>query len=166
MRYIICMKKYISCLLVLIMTLGCGEQFEAISAIPNDPPIPRVLTELEILEQSVQLLKDQHLVKEMNFDSADGLVNGASVLDGEVTLENPSNNDQYVDTGVSIKDLEEATLSVWIKTEDPAKVQKIFGKEFLVKMDGELRHSTLIPLNSTYPLTIPVTQQPPLFQPF
>lgn len=112
------MKKII---LILFLFLSACNPYQSNSEITSRAVVE--ITPQEVLENKFNQLKSTSLIKENNFSTTEGLNNGASVLDNELVLENPSNQNQYLDTGISVKDLNQYSLSLWFKTNDISKVQ-------------------------------------------
>lgn len=114
------MKTHVAIALSLLL-LSCGQNFKVKDQIPSDPPT---------LEARVEEIKKAYLVKELDFSSTEGLLNGTTVLDGVATLTNPHDEAQYINTGVSISDYSSSTISVWFKTNEPQKVQHLFWQGY------------------------------------
>ena len=112
------MKHLSYCVLSALILSACGPGFK-----PNSIHIP---TDLEAMQLQMDQLTRTSLVKEMKFDSTKGLMNSPLLLQNEVVLSNPNNEDQYVDTGMSIQNYAQSTISVWFKANDVTKIEHIF----------------------------------------
>lgn len=119
------MKK-LCIILSIFLTAGCNP-YKSGSEISSSRSIaPVELTPKEVLDQQLYQLKQIYSISENNFDTSSGLINEASILNNELILDNPSNQNQHLDTLISVKDLSKYSLSIWFKTNDPNKVQMIF----------------------------------------
>jgi hypothetical protein len=86
---------------------------------------PTVDSITELNNQFLQL-KNESLIKENDFSTTEGLMNGASIYENELILDNTLNLNQHLDTGVNLKDLNSYSLSVWFKTLDVNRIQMVF----------------------------------------
>lgn len=112
------MRKSLTFLTLLILA-GCAQEYKFTST--TIPALP----ESEVLALRFQEIKRESLVKEIDFETTTGVLGGATVSNKEVHLANPTNQNQYVDTGVSVKNTPQSTVSLWFKTSDIHKVQFI-----------------------------------------
>lgn len=115
-------------LLLTLLVLGCGQKFDVSSqnsTLTKEPAMVQPEEPEKTDLQKLNELKEVSLVKEINFNDQSFLKNGANAQNGICSLTNPNNENQYVDTETSVKNLSESTISLWFKTENPTKIQHL-----------------------------------------